>query len=77
MHGKHALPARTWRAEEDEIKPARANLPRGTNLGAFIRACVRTLGKDPAAILTAVADHWPPPPEIKGRPRKNPPPATD
>ena len=71
MPNLHRLKGRTWRAEDGEVAGARANVPVGKNLGAFIRACVRTLGKEPAAILAAVSRHWPDEPTPVGRPRKN------
>lgn len=72
MPNLHRLPNRTWRAEEDEIKAAQPHLPADKNMGAYLRAAVRALGEDPERALAAVAEHWPPPPEPKGRPRKEP-----
>ncbi len=65
----HRLKTRTWRAEDEEVAAAKDNLPDGQNMGAFLRACVRTLGTDPAAVLATVTAHWPPEPQITGRPR--------
>lgn len=69
----HRLKARTWRAEEGEVEAAKPHLPATKNMGAFLRACVRTLAADPNRLLEAIAAHWPPEPEITGRPRKETP----
>ncbi|MFB4280821.1 hypothetical protein ACBJ59_36415 [Nonomuraea sp. MTCD27] len=72
MPNLHRLKPRTWRAEDDEVKAAQEHIPDGKNMGAFIRACVRALGQNPAAVLAAIAEHWPEDPKPTGRPRKQP-----
>lgn len=75
MPNLHRLKPRTWRAEDDEVSAAQERIPRGKNLGAFIRACVRALGRDPDKVLAAVAEHWPEDPKPIGRPRTKTAPA--
>jgi hypothetical protein len=70
MPNLHRLRTRTWRAEDEEVEAALSNLPTGKNMGAYLRAAVRALGSNPQQAIAAVAEHWPPEPEITGRPRK-------
>ena len=73
MPNLHRLKPRTWRAEDDEVAAAIANLPAGKAMTAYIRAAVIALGKDPEQALSAVEHHWPEDPKPVGRPRKPPP----
>ncbi|HEY7201858.1 MAG TPA: hypothetical protein VIC57_16680 [Candidatus Dormibacteraeota bacterium] len=74
MPSQHRHRLRGFRPEPAEFETARNRLEaRGETVGAYLRACLRWLARDPDAALAALASDWPGP-RPTGRPRGDPPP---
>ena len=68
MPSQHRHPLHGFRPEPAEYEGARASLEaRGRTVGAYLRACLRWLARDPDAALAALAGDWPGP-RPTGRP---------
>lgn len=69
MSSQHRLPAKNFRPEPGEYADAQADLAaRGKEMDAFLRACLRSLHRDPDTFLATLSPVWPGP-----RPRGRPP----
>ena len=70
MSSQHRYPTHGFRPDPDEFAAASEHLRRhGQTAGAYLRACIRWLARDPDAALAATADDWPAP-RAPGRPRR-------
>jgi hypothetical protein len=68
---QHRHPAHGFRPDPGEFAAARDRLEaRGQTVGAYLRACLRWLARDPDSALTATAADWPGP-RPPGRPRSS------
>jgi len=68
MSSQHRYPSHGFRPDPDEFAAASEHLQaRGRTAGAYLRACVRWLARDPDAALAALAGDWPEP-RPPGRP---------
>jgi hypothetical protein len=74
MPSQHRHRVRGFRPEPAEFESARVRLEaRGHTVGAYLRACLRWLARDPDAALAALAADWPGP-RPNGRPASDRPP---
>jgi len=65
---QHRHPSHGFRPDPSEFSAASAELDaRSETVGAFLRACLRWLARDPDAALAALAGSWPDP-RPAGRP---------
>jgi hypothetical protein len=68
MSSQHRYASHAFRPDPDEFAAASEHLERrGQTAGAYLRACIRWLARDPDAALAATADDWPAP-RPAGRP---------
>ena len=75
MSSQHRYPSHGFRPDPDEFAAASEHLEgRGQTVGAYLRACLHWLARDPDAALAATAGHWPEP-RPAGRPHRESPPA--
>lgn len=69
---KHHLKPKAFRPEPDEYDQAKAVLAKeGREMDGFLRACLRLLHENPAALLALLGPHWPPV-KPRGQPPKTP-----
>lgn len=69
MNSRHELVTRTYRPEQAEVDAARAHLPDGRTMDAYLRGCLRRLAAEPDRVLAELEPYWPPE-KPRGRPRK-------
>jgi hypothetical protein len=67
---QHRHPVHGFRPDPGEYEAARELLaPQGHTVGAYLRACLRWIARDPDAALDALAADWPGP-RPYGRPHR-------
>jgi hypothetical protein len=77
VSSQHGQSAHAFRPDPDEFTQASDRLKaQGQTVGAYLRACLRWLNRDPDAALAALAADWPEPRPV-GRPRADSRPPRD